>query len=117
MLIIESVVAGLAVTGIVATLRWLYKNIKARQVARANQLAAKEVESQRLAQRRRTRILSPVGINIPQGARVSGPLSSCADPWARTTASGYGSAIRDDLRRKGLTPADYAHGITHRKTK
>jgi hypothetical protein len=25
--------------------------------------------------------------------------------------------VRDELRRNGLTPADYARGVTHRKTK
>lgn len=62
-----------------------------------------------MSQRRKARILIPVGIRIPQ--------NTVAHPWAGTSASEYGSAKRDELRRKGLTPADYARGITRRKTK
>jgi len=106
MVIIETVVGGLALAGILAIIHVLHKKVQARRLARANELAAKEAESQRLAQRRKSRIFSPVGIRIPG-----------AEAWAGTSASGYGSAVRDDLRHKGLTPADYARGITHRKTK
>jgi hypothetical protein len=104
--IIEGVAIGLAVAGIIAIIRWIFKSVQARRVARDNVLAAQEAERQRLAQRRKTRILSPVGIRIPG-----------AGPWAGTSASGYGIAVRDDLRRRGLTPADYARGDSHRKSK
>jgi flagellar basal body-associated protein FliL len=105
---IITIVAGIVIimTGAVAAIRWLVKLFQTRRVARANELAEKESERQRLALRRKTRIFSPVGIRIPS-----------ADAWIGTTASGYGSTVRDDLRRKGLTPADYARGATHRKLK
>ena len=102
-------------TGAAAVIGWLVNRFQVRRTSRANLLEAKKAESALLARLRRTRILSPVGFSIPQGARINGPAG--ADPWAGTSASGYGSAVRDDLRRKGLTPADYARGATHRKTK
>jgi hypothetical protein len=80
-------------------------------------LATKEAESQRLAQRRRTRIFSPVGIRIPQGPGVGGSLATNEDPWAGTSASLYAGVKRDILRRHGLTPAGYARGTDHRKPK
>ena len=104
--IIETVVGGLALAAIIAIFHWLYKTSQARRVARKTELAARDAERERLAQRRKTRIFSPVGIRIPG-----------ADSWAGTSASGYGSAVRNELRRNGLTPADYARGVTHRKTK
>jgi len=65
MVIIETVVGGLALAGILAIIHVLHKKVQARRLARANELAAKEAESQRLAQRRKSRIFSPVGIRIP----------------------------------------------------
>jgi len=104
--IIETVVGGLVLTAIIAILHWLYKTFQARRVARRTELAVKDAERERLAQHRKARIFSPVGIRIPG-----------TDSWAGTSASGYGSVVRDELRRKGLTPADYARGATRRQAK
>ena len=104
--IIETVVGGLVLTAIIAILHWLYKTFRARRVARRTELAAKDAERERPAQHRRARIFSPVGIRIPG-----------ADSWAGTSTSGYGSVVRDKLRRNGLTPADYARGTTRRQAK
>jgi hypothetical protein len=117
MLIIGSIVAGLAVAGIIAIIHALFKKIQARRLARANQLAAKEAESQRLAQRRTTRIFSPVGIRIPQGTGVGGSLTTNEDPWAGAQASGFASVVRDNLRSRRLTPAGYARGDSGRKAR
>jgi hypothetical protein len=117
MVIIEGVVTGLAVAVIIAIIHVLHKKVQARRVTRANELAARKAEIQRLAQRRRTRIFSPVGIRIPQGTGVSGSLATSEDPWARTSASLYAGTKRDTLRRHGLTPAGYARGTDHRKPK
>jgi len=106
MFIIETVVGGVALAGVLAFIRWLYKSDQARRKHRAGELVAKQAECQRLAQRQKTRFFSPVGIRIPG-----------ADAWGGTTASGYGSVVRDDLRRKGLTPADYARGTTRQRPK
>jgi len=56
MVIIEGVVTGLAVAVIIAIIHVLHKKVQARRVTRANELAARKAEIQRLAQRRRTRI-------------------------------------------------------------
>jgi hypothetical protein len=117
MFIIGSVVPGLAVARIIAILHWRFKNVQDRRVARTNQLDAKEAERQRSAQRRKSRIFSPVGIQVLQAARIDGPVNADAVPWAGTSAYGYGRVVRDDVRRKRLTPSDYVHGVTHRKTK
>jgi hypothetical protein len=105
--IVASIV--IIVTGAAAFTGWLVKRFRIRKAARTQEIAVQEAERQRLAQRRKTRILSPVGIRIPQNAG--------ADPWAGTSASGYGSVKRDELRRNGLAPAGYARGETRRKTK
>lgn len=102
--IIETVVGGLALTAIIAILPWLYKPFQARRLARRTELDAKDAERERLAQHPKTRIFSPVGIRIPG-----------VDSWAGTSASGYGSDVQDELRRKGLTSADYARGATRRQ--
>src|ERR1700691_6655193 len=101
--IIETVVGGLVLAAIIAILHLLYKTFQARRVARRTALAAEDAERERLARHRKARIFSPVGTRIPG-----------ADSWAGTSASGYGNVVRDELRRKGLTPADYARGVTHR---
>jgi len=106
MVIIEIVVGGLALTAITAIIPWLYKNIQARRAARRTELDAKDAERERLAQHPKTRVFSPVGIRIPGD-----------DSWTGTSASGYGSVVRDELRRKGLNPADYARGATRRQAK
>jgi hypothetical protein len=105
--IVASVV--IIITGAVAFIGWLVKLFRIRQAVRAKEVAEQEAERQRMAQRRKARILSPAGIRIP--------LHAVADPWSGTSASGYGSAKRDELRRNGLTPAGYARGDTRRKTK
>jgi hypothetical protein len=104
--IIETVVGGLVLAAIIAMLHWLYKTFQARRVARGTEMAAKEAERESLAHHQKARIFSLVGIRIPE-----------ADSWARTNASGYGSVVRDELRRNGLTPADYARGTTRRQAK
>jgi hypothetical protein len=105
--IVASIV--IIITGAAAFTGWLVKRYRIRKAARTQEVAEQGAERQRLAQRRKTRILSPVGIRIPQNAET--------DPWAGTSASGYGSVKRDWLRRNGLTPAGYARGETRRKTK
>jgi len=106
-----AIVAGIVIiiTGATAFTGWLVNRFRIRKAARTQEVVAPEAERQRLAQRHKTRILSPVGIRIPQSAG--------ADSWAGTNASGYGSVKRDGLRRNGLTPAGYARGDTCRKTK
>jgi len=104
--IIETVVGGLVLAAIMAFLHWPYSSYQARRVARRTELAAENAERERLAQHQKARIFSPVGMRIPG-----------ADSWAGTSATGYGSVVRNELRRKRLTPADYARGATRRQAK
>jgi len=95
--IIGGVIAGLIVIFLVAA----YGRI--RSTAR-NRRTDHNREKETKPSTRAGQLFTPAGIDLPRGS------SATVDAWAGTTASGYGKVVRSQMRRKGITPAQYARG-------
>lgn len=97
-------------TGAITAIRSFRNYFRTRRDKRAEQLLAEVESSSPTVERKKASIHLPVG-------RVGLPTGSDARSWAGTTASGFGVAKRDELRRRGITPAQYARGTSHSITR
>jgi hypothetical protein len=106
---VQGAIAGLAVIAIVAVVRWSRGFLRTRRAAKSAQVEAERESVRRIAQRRRVAARNHANALLLQETRLPSRIGA-GDPWSTTTATGYGVHVRDESRRRGLTPADYVRG-------
>jgi hypothetical protein len=106
------IAAGLVVIvgGVAAGIRWMKDAARSRRTQLAEREAAEDAEAKRLAQRLCVGKKNHATAELLQTTRARSVVAPWENPWDRTSASGYGEVVRDDLRRSGITPAEYARG-------
>jgi hypothetical protein len=105
-----SIVAGVVaiITAVRPSRRLLVKLLQIRRAAASRAPGAKAIDNERLTPRHPVERRN-MSRTLPE-MLSRGSITSARDTWAETTASGYGSLVRERLRRRGLTPADYVRG-------
>jgi hypothetical protein len=109
-------IAGIIV-GLAAIMSWVIKgmhllsrSVSDRRERRAAELVMEAEDAKRHAQQVRFRKTNHrIALHL-QNTRSSRAALPFDDGWSSANATGYGAAVRDDMRRRGISPADYARG-------
>ena len=110
---IVGIIVGLVaiVSGAVKGIQLVSHSVGDRKERRAAELAKEEENAKRLAQQLRVREKNrqtPIRLQTTRSSRAALPFTN---PWDGIAgASGFAATYANDLRHRGITPAEHARG-------
>ena len=113
MLILIGVVVGITaglvgiVTGAAGFVRWITGIVREKNALEMS--FGSEKEKQTFAQGLRVARKNHATAELLQTTRARSVIAPWEDPWAGTTGTG-GQVVRNDLRRRGISPSGHARG-------